>query len=367
MRISINKSYLLPKLSQLAKVAGKENGIIPILSNILFTVNDEILRITAGDSDIYLRTFIGNQCFESNQNGKLLVPAKKLHELVNKMGDVIEIKLVGDKVHIKSGKSQHELSTEDPELYPIFPQWTSEPVLVKGEHLKNAIKQTKFAVSTNENNPILQGIKFHVTGSQLALEGCDRHRLAQIRAEVENDSTEATRVVRGEAFNHFLPNIPDDKDVSLRFEENQFFIETDDYMFCSRVLDGTYPETGKLIPNSFATEIEVNKAEFQAAVERALIIALDEKTNTVNIHSDNFDNELIIKSEGQKNKAFEAVNAVIKGDQLKMSANGKYIVDALKAITGERVRICTNGGLLPFIFKGSVESELQLILPYRTR
>jgi DNA polymerase-3 subunit beta len=360
MKITVKKSVLLPKLAQLAKVVDDKNAV-QIFSDILFSAEADGLHMVAGDGNICIYAYTDD--LDMHRSGAATIPGKKLYEIVNKMGDTIELDSKNLKTKIKSGKSEHTLAGQDPEQYPTTPQHMVQPVSIKGEQFKALIKRTSYAVSTNQNTPILQGVKLIVRGSKLTATACDRHRLAQVSYDLQTGFTDALGVVNGDIFKKFTGIIEDNENVELFFESNRFFIKAADFTIALRVLDGSYPVTDKLVPESFGTEIVFKVKELQEALERALIIALDGKTNVLRMDAGL---DIVITSESDGNTAVEEIAGTLTGSPLTISFNGKYMVDALKTIEAEKVTLCLNGVMDPMILRTD-SADIQLVLPYRTR
>jgi DNA polymerase-3 subunit beta len=165
-----------------------------------------------------------------------------------------------------------------------------------------------------------------------------------------------------------LSGIIRDDELKLYFGQASLLVETPEFTFFSRVLEGTYPQTDRLIPNSFTTEIEINRFELLSALERILIVAKEgdgKKTNTIKMVIDK--NEIKIESKEKGNKARESIDVLsFSGDAISISVNGKYLSEALKAISVTDVQLSFSGKLNPVVVKGKDEMALHLVLPYRT-
>lgn len=360
MKFTVEKSVLLPALSAAAKVAG--NKLLPVLDDILIHVHIDGIGMTVGNGEVSLQASIYGA--EVEKEGSATIPAKKLHEIVNKLpAGKIEFETKGLKTVVKGGKSKTDFAGVDTEMYPEFPRPFEPSVKIRGEDFKDMVKRTRYAVAVDGNSPILTGVKFDLRGPQLTATGCDRHRLSLASKTIESPTDVVVCVVKGVAFKDLLTMIDDNENLEVFFEKSAFFVQTKDYVFHSRVLDGTYPDTSKLIPQSFTTHFDVDTKEFRAAVERALIIALDDKKNIVTM---SIGEDITITSEGGNNKAYETVEAEIVGQPLKVSYNGKYMVEALSTIETKTVRICFNGQMQPFVMRTEGTEDYQVLLPYRT-
>lgn len=362
MKFTINKNTLIRPLENVAKALSSRNAV-PILSEILFWLDSEGLILIAGDASISIKAHIPADQFDILQTGIVTLPGKKITEIVKKVNDDITVETNGLQAVIKSGKSKFELTGMDPAEYPNFMEVHGEVITMTGEAIKKAINKTIFATSKQENTPILTGIRF-TFGDQIQLTGCDRHRLAQTHMPGESGDG-LTTVISAESLNELIKIISDKDQVELIFETDRFLARTNEYTFVSRVLDGTYPDTSRLIPNQFKAEITVSTLHFIEAIERVSIIAAEEKQNLIHMSAGD---EIEFSSNTSSGKVIESLDIHARtGENFTIAFNAKFALDALKAIDSEETVIHFVGNMQPIIFKGvGDENSLFLILPYRT-
>ena len=140
-------------------------------------------------------------------------------------------------------------------------------------------------------------------------------------------------------------------------------------MFFSRLLEGSYPDTSRLIPNESKTEITINTKEFLQAIDRASLLAREGRNpNVVKLTTIGSGLVEISSNTPEVGKVVEQVQSqVIEGEELKISFSAKYMMDALKALEGLEIRVYFSGAMRPFVIRPvHDESILQLILPVRT-
>ncbi|MDF2652909.1 MAG: dnaN [Paenibacillus sp.] len=360
MKIQIEQSVLSKHLDNAAKFLPKKD-VIPILSHIVLSSTHLGLEIIAGNSETFIKQIISTENFSLQQSGAAAIPGKELTEIVKKLSGLITIEAEADLVVIRTGKSVYELAPLDSEEYPAFPFVDGPSITLKGEEFKELIATTTYAVSTNESTPILTGTLFAQHNGTLKLISCDRHRLARI--DSENEGEDFQTVVHGHILVE-LSKIIGDENLEISFQ-NALLVKSDEFIFYSRILDGSYPDTEKLIPTKFKTNITVNKRGLSEALERVLIIAKESKTNLIKLKLSQ--DEIVIESKEQTKRAKETVDLKnFIGDSLTINCNGKYLVDALKAIGSAEIDICLNGQMEPIIIRGKDELAFHLILPYRT-
>ena len=182
MKFTIEKNILLENLNNVAKAISIKN-VIPVLNGIKFELNEDGLYLTASDTDLTIKTFIKRDKIKSvENNGSIVVQSKYLNEIIRKLpDDIINIEVIdGLKVMIKSKNSQFNLNCLKVEDYPqIKLEYQKDPIIIKGNLFKTIIKQTVFAISTQESRPLLTGINFKLQGNIMEVTATDSYRLAK--------------------------------------------------------------------------------------------------------------------------------------------------------------------------------------------
>ena len=154
----------------------------------------------------------------------------------------------------------------------------------------------------------------------------------------------------------------------LLLQINKYFLKLRNVLFYSRLLEGNYPDTSRLIPSESKTSVTVNGRSLLQAIDRASLLAREERNNIVRFSADEGKVIEISSNSPEVGKVEEMVEAIdVTGEELKISFSAKYMMDALRAIDGQDVEIQFTGAMRPFILK-SVDDDtiLQLILPVRT-
>lgn len=378
MKLTVSKEYLNESIQHVSKAISSRTTL-PILSGIKIDASFTGVTLTASDTDISIQSFIPmelnqKEIIHLHQKGSVVLPAKFFMEIIRKLpSDNIEIE-VGQHFQtiIRSGSSEIQMVGLDPEEYPLLPDVEeNKTVTLSSDLLKTMIKQTAFAVSTNEATPILTGVLWVLGDQFLRLIGCDRHRLAQRETamETEPEARFSNIVISGKTLNELSKILPDGNAlVDVVVSDNQVLFRMDRILFYSRILDGTYPDTSKLIPKSFQTELVMKTRELVDAIDRAYLLSREEKTNIVKLVVIDNQTVEISSSSSDLGKVTEllAVQS-LTGELLKISFNSKYMLDALKVVDSDMIRIGFTGSMSPIIIQPEDGTPiLQMILPYRT-
>lgn len=380
MRFSIQKDYLVKGVQEVMKAVSSRTTI-PILTGIKISADEEGVSLTGSDSDISIESFIpteenGKEIVEIHQPGSIVLQAKYFSEIVKKLPkEIVEIEVESHfMTKIKSGKSEFNLNGLDPEEYPLLPQIEEHHVFqIPTDLLKHMIRQTVFAVSTSETRPILTGVNWKVYNSELVCIATDSHRLALRKARITGrnvpEEFKANVVIPGKSLNE-LSKILDESEeaVDIVITDYQVLFRTKHLLFFSRLLEGSYPDTSRLIPTESKTDIFVNTKEFLQAIDRASLLARDGRNNVVRFSTLEQKMIEISSNSPEIGKVVEEVQCEqIEGEDLKISFSAKYMMDALKALDSSEIKISFTGAMRPFLIRtANDDSIIQLILPVRT-
>jgi DNA polymerase III subunit beta len=377
MRFIIQRDRLIQSVQDVMK-AITSRTTIPILTGIKITANDEGVTLTGSDSDISIESSIpkeesGDEIVEIKQTGSIVLNAKFFSEIVKKLPtDSVEIEVLNHlQTIIRSGNSEFNLNGLDAEEYPHLPQIEENNKFhIATDLLKAMIRQTFFAVSTSETRPILTGVNWKVENGELICIATDSHRLALRKAKVEAEENEGYNVViPGKSLNELSKIIDDSNElIDIVITENQILFKAKNLLFFSRLLEGNYPDTSRLIPNESKTDVTVNTKGFLQAIDRASLLAREGRNNVVKLTTNERGIIEVSSNTPEIGKVVEEIqSSSIDGEDLKISFSAKYMMDALKALEGTDIKISFTGAMRPFLIRPlHDETILQLILPVRT-
>ncbi len=378
LNLTIQKDALNEAISNVSRAISSRTTI-PILSGIKIDATYQGVLLTASDTDISIQSFIPLELnhktiVQLDKPGSVVLPAKFFVEIVKKLpSQDIEIQTTqGFQTTIRSGSSEIQMVGLDPEEYPLLPQLKEDHVIsLPSDILKVMIRQTGFAVSTNEATPVLTGILWKFSENQLKFVATDRHRLASRETSLQQEIPPSFQnvVIAGKTMNELNKILPDENMlVEIVVAESQVLFKIDNILFYTRILDGTYPDTSKIIPQSYKTELVLNTKQLTDAIDRAYLLSREEKTNIVRLLTKEDQTVEISSSSNELGRVREQIEASsMVGEALKISFNSKYMLDALKVIDSEHIQIGFTGAMSPIIIKPQESSNmLHLILPYRT-
>jgi len=317
---------------------------LPILNGIKVEVYEDYLILTSSNSDIAIQTIVSDDSLEIKATGKMVVPGKYLIDITRKIDGFVEMTLVERKVlMIKSDRIEYKLHIMDIEDYPDI------DFLENGHHLKfnvqtlrSIIRETNYATSQYEKRPILTGVNFKLTENQLYCVSTDSYRLSQKILPLENV----------EPFNIVIPNKSLDElyrildstldDVEVFISPNKTLFKMNNILFQTRLLDGVYPDTLRIIPTEFPLSIKFNKEELLRSVERVSLLSPRDREHNYNIIKLQVRKDYSIEISSTNTEIGDAQEIIIPtgdvtGPSLKIAFSSRYLTEALKSFTSPEV------------------------------
>lgn len=372
MKIRIKQKVLLEHLNYAIKGISSKN-LIPILNCIKFELTEEGLYLLSTDNEIAIKTFISSDKIESiDEIGDLVISGKYIYEFVKKLNDeIITIEEVIDsQVLITTRLSSIKLNCVSTNEFPNLElEYVNEPIILKQKVFKNAITQIIFATSTQESRPVLTGVNFKISNNLLECTATDSYRLAKRCINIDNNiQNNVDIIVPSKNLNEVIKMIDDDtKNIELHIFVNKIIFKFGSLIIMSRLINGTYPDTNKSIPNSFSLKVKANLYDLYNAIDRASLLTNEEEKNIINF-STKGEVAYITSNIPGTGDIKERINISKNNEEeITISFSSKYMMEAIKSFDCNDIEISFNGEIKPIIITGIDNNELiQLISPIRT-
>lgn len=376
IKFSINKNLFLQALMATKRAIGTKNAI-PILSTIKIDVFEEHIVLTGSNGQISIENTIPT----SNENagllisstGSVLLEAAFFINIVSSLPDVtLDFEEIEQhQVVLKSGKSEITLKGKDVDQYPRLQEMTTgTPLVLNTKLLKTIISETAFAASLQESRPILTGVHLVLSDNQIfKAVATDSHRMSQRQVQLEEVANNFDLVVPSKSLREISAVFTDDiESIEVYFSDSQLLFKSDHISFYTRLLEGTYPDTDRLLNNQFETEVVFDTQSLRHAMERAFLISNATQNGTVKLEiADSRVSAHVNSPEvGRVNEELDTVS--LSGQDLTISFNPTYLIEALKALKSETVTIRFLSPVRPFTLTPGEDAEnfIQLITPVRT-
>ena len=334
----------------------------PILEFIKLTATLDGVSLLATDGELSIRKIIRAEVLEE---GEICVPGKLFADFSSKLTDE-EISLsTGDKgVELKYRDSVSYMQALPAEDFPKIDLEVGENSFrMKSEALKTVIAETAFCCAQDDSRPILKGCLM-TFGDKLETVALDGYRLAVSEAPILSKSSEMSIVCPARTLTEISRMLADGEEITLYTRSGMLMAGADGLTLVSRLYLGEFIKKENVIPGSFSTVVTVNRAELTASAERANILNRGDKNNLVTLEI--AEGGMRISSMSDYGNVSEPVGCTVKGRDLTISMNAKFLLDALKALTEEQAVMSFGGAVSPFILTNVEDKHsLYLILPVR--
>lgn len=381
MKFSINRNRLTQEINHVQRAIPSKTTI-NILYGIKLTLTKEGITLIGSDSDISIESFISSSDsladLRIEEMGEIVLPARLLNEIVKKLPEEsVEVEVNEQFVAtIRSGNAEFQIVGIDGNEYPRLPQIDqADQIQLPTLAFKNMIQQTIFAASNQESRPILTGLHLILKEDYLIGVATDSHRLSQREIPLKFNSSlsefEAITIPKKTVI-ELARIVPETADLMMTLSNQQVIFSFENITIYSRLLEGNYPATDRLIPETAATEIQLNAYDFLQAIERASLLSHESKNNIVQLDIQSDHIELSVRGSEIGNVAEEISYESASGEALQISFNPDYMKEALRSFGDILITIQFNSAVRPMLITPSEKSEalhndlLQLLTPVRT-
>lgn len=340
----------------------------PILEGIKLVAEDDTLTLIATDMELSIEKKIKA---EIKQEGETVVPGKFFSEFIKKLtNEKLEL-ILNDKeqLKIKYVDSESFIQCYSTSEFPDFKLIESDEYFGVGQkQFKSIINKSIFAVAVDNSRPILKGCLLEVEENFLTAVALDGYRLALARTPIANSNIKKNVIIPAKSLNEISKLLDDTSDiVNIYIENNYVMVDLGDTKVISRLLEGDFINYNQIISNEFATNIKVNKAQFEDALERASLLSKIGQNNLVKFEIK--ESNLCVTSNSELGNVKENVSITLSGKDLVIAFNARYFMECFRAIDDEFINIGFNSPSNPCIVtpieEKAREGFLFLILPVR--
>jgi len=364
MKIECTQDKLSRALAVVSHAVGTRTTL-PVLANIMLKTENGRLRLSATNLEIGVSTFVVGKV---DDEGDITLPARILQEFVTTNSDATITISTKDSDAIL--KSQHYKATikgipasEFPTIPQVSPEFEAE---VNGSKFKQALAQTIYAAALDETRPVLAGVLMRVSGNEMKLAATDSYRLAEKTMPLDKKVEKSIEVVIPARTMLELARLIDDGDgvLNIKIGENQIAFSIGDNYLVSRIIEGAYPDYEQIIPKESPITALVKKGELANAMKMSALFARD-TANNIKLKFAGKELEVLAESP-QLGENHSTMPADIKGGELDISFNAKYILDGLPVIEGEEIEISLVGKLNPCVIKSPNDKTfVYIVMPLR--
>lgn len=361
MKFSIVRAKFLEGLRSVQNIVASK-AASPVMQNVLIEANGSSIKMTTTDIDISINCEV--PC-EVSEPGSTTLPAKILSDMVSCSAEG-EIKVEvgeGEKASIYAGRAKFRLGGISANEFPSLPKDDDAyTYTVQQATFKEMLRKTAYAASQDETRRTLRGVMIAFKNSRLTMVATDGRRLALVEKDYEFPiEQEKEMILPSKAVQELQRALSDKGDVTVRVQQSQVSFNLGSVQIYSKLVDDTYPNYTQVIPASCDKTIDVDRQMLVTAIERVSVMSSE-------LHSTKLkfaDNLLLVSSAATEiGEAKDEVPVKFEGEEIEIMFNPAYLLDALKAIDDDEVKICLNNGHSPAVIKCSVPF-IYVIMPLR--
>jgi len=362
MKFTITKEKFMEGLQQVQHVVSTRTTL-PILSNVLLEAEGDRLKLTTTDLDVGVTGYVPATVIQA---GATTLPARKLASIIREL-PTSEISVEVDAKNaasIRSGPSFFKILGLSEEEFPPLPEFeNAREFKIPQKVLKDSLRMTSYAISTDETRYVLNGIYCSFKNSALTLVATDGRRLAMVQIDVEfPESQEVDVIVPTKAVNELQRLLGDDGEVRVLISENQIAFRLNQNLLVSKLIEGNYPNYRQVIPEETKHRITLEREMFLSTVNRVSILA-SEKSNSVKFTFGPDEIEIAANSP-DIGEARETLAVSYKGDSFSIAFNPDFLMAPLRNLDTDSVYLDLIDEMSPGVIKIQ-GSFLYVLMPMR--
>jgi DNA polymerase-3 subunit beta len=368
MRIRCEKDQLLSAV-QIVQKATATKTTLPILTGIYLSACDGKVELQATDYEMGISIIIPVEVIEP---GKAVLSGKIFPDIIRKIpGKNIEISSSPNSsmINIAAEKAEFKVLSFPAEEFPTIKKFeTNNSMIFKDDVLKEMIRKTVFACSTDESRPLFTGALVEVNEQELTMVATNTHRLAVKKGVVSQVNSPLKIIIPGKLLSEVAKILSFDHpvDITVNWLKNQVSFAVENIYIMSRVIEGQFPDYKKVIPTDFLSHCEISAENLYEAVERVSLLAKDGEYSIIKIKFTPGSMELS-GNNPDAGSATEILDAEFRGDPLEIAFNAKYLMDILRVAGTFTVKFHLKSPLSPVMVEiNSDKTYTYILTPIRT-
>ena len=338
MKIKTSRNELLPALLQVSSVVERRQTL-PVLANILFRVENNLMTLIATDLEVEIKTSIE---VSTEEDIEFTLPARKTVDICKALGEdaFLELDIQGDKSILKSGRGRYTLSTLPAADYPnLEAAVATQKILVGQKKLKNLLEKTQFAMAHQDVRYYLNGLLLEARTGKLRAVATDGHRLALCDLEMSAaQDMDIQAIIPRKAvieLNRLLLSTDDAPEIELQFSNSHMQVDFPNGSFTTKLIDGRYPDYAKVIPTANTEALVADRGSLKGALTRTAILS-NEKFRGVKFKVEPGILHLMAHNP-EHEEAEEDLEVDYNGDEMTIGFNVSYLLDVLSVLSGDTV------------------------------
>lgn len=362
MKIICTKSELLKGMN-ISMKAVPSKTTMSILECVLIDASANTIKFTTNDMELGIETIVNGKIVE---RGIIAIDAKMFNDIIRKLPDNA-VTITSDdnfNVTIVCEKAKFNIGAKSGEDFSNLPYIEREDCITISQYtLKEVIRQTIFSISPNDNNKLMTGELFDISGDLLKVVALDGHRISIRKIQLKEHYSDKKVIVPGKTLSEISKILSGEVEdmVNIFFTKNHIVFEFDDTVVVSRLIEGQYFRVDQMLSSDYETKLIVSKKELLDCIDRATLFVKegDKKPIIINI----LDGYMKLNIDSQIGSMDEDVDIDKEGKDIMIGFNPKFLIDALKVIDDEEIYMYLMNPKAPCFIKDENETYTYLILP----
>jgi len=364
MKLTAPREDLLAPLQSVIGVVERRQTM-PVLANVLLSARDNRLSITGTDLEVEL---VATSSVNVQQPGDITVPGRKLLDIFRSLPEKTSVTLAtdGERISVRAGRSRFTLSSLPAAEFPVVEEINAQQTLTVAQgEFRRLIDKTHFSMAQQDVRYYLNGLLLETDGKSLRAVATDGHRLALCEMQLEGKArTNQQVIVPRKGVLELQRILGTEGNIELAIGTNHVRAQIGDIRFTSKLIDGRFPEYGRVIPASPPRTVEADRETLRQALQRTAILS-NEKYRGIRLTA-RPDLLTLQAHNPEQEEAEDQVEVAYKGEEVEIGFNVNYLLDALSAIEGDKVEIgLTDSNSSCLIHAPSTTHTRYVVMPMR--
>jgi DNA polymerase-3 subunit beta len=364
MKFSLSREALLKPL-QLAVGVVERRQTLPILSNVLLSIEGRRLSVTGTDLEVEIVGY--TEVAECTESGEITVSARKISDICRSLpeGAMVNFNSGDGKAQVTSGRSRFTLATLPASEFPSVEESENSVALnMDASVIKHLIDATSFAMAQQDVRYYLNGMLWEVAGNNLRAVATDGHRMALCDVECETDVEDNLTAILPRKGIMELSRLLGEDEIDISLGSNHVRVNSADFCFTSKLVDGAYPDYERVLPKGGEKLVVGDRAELRQAFNRTAILS-NEKYRGVRVLLSDGSLKMFANNPEQE-EAEEEVSVDYTGEDLEIGFNVSYLLDVLNVLKGSQVRFTLSDSNSSALVEDAADSKaVYVVMPMR--
>lgn len=359
MKITITKTELMKGISAVQKAVAIKTTM-PILTCLYIEAAGSDLKLVGNNLELGIETTLDATVLE---DGSICVDAKLFGDIIRKLPEsIVELTTINTQVNITCERAKFNIPYREGSEFSQLPDVDRETeIKIASDDLRDAIRQTIFCTSQNENQKMMTGCNFEVDGSNMTVCAIDGHRIARRKFTLNSDYQKISAIIPAKSLQEVSKLCGTEGDVEIYFTKSHALFQMEDTRIVTRLIEGEYYKVANLLSLGSSLSINADKEELMGILDRAslLIQETDKKPVIIKVVNDT----LYVRLDSTLGSMNEEMDVKKDGEDLIIGLNPRFVMEALRAIDDEEITIYMQDSKNPCTIKDIDESYTYVILP----